>query len=180
MGSRQNESGASLPRMRMSPARLFASLLAALTAAACASNEPASTTLPGAGAPASTEANAASPTSDAPPPTPSAAPDPAPSPASTTAPSPTSATAAKTCNYGGKTHAVGDKFPSTDGCNTCVCEEKGVACTEKACAKEAACDPAKEPNREYKMRNADQCKAALFRCPDGKKAFFNACGCGCE
>ena len=42
------------------------------------------------------------------------------------------------------------------------------------------CDPAKEPNREYKMRDPNQCKAALFQCPAGKKPFFNNCGCGCE
>ncbi len=39
------------------------------------------------------------------------------------------------CEYGGKVYAPGDKFPSTDRCNTCSCEENGnVACTEKACA----------------------------------------------
>jgi len=42
------------------------------------------------------------------------------------------------------------------------------------------CDPSKEPNREYKMRDPNQCKVALFQCPAGKKAFFNNCGCGCE
>jgi hypothetical protein len=44
----------------------------------------------------------------------------------------------------------------------------------------AGCDPNKEPNRQYNMRNLEQCKVALFRCPAGKKAFFNNCGCGCE
>ena len=89
---------------------------------------------------------------------------------------------AKTCDQDGKTHAVGESFPSTDGCNTCSCTETGVACTQRACAPAptAACSPDKEPNREYKMRNPDECKAALFRCDTGKKAFFNACGCGCE
>ncbi|MCA9520158.1 MAG: hypothetical protein KC609_04275 [Myxococcales bacterium] len=38
------------------------------------------------------------------------------------------------CSYDGKTYNVGDKFPSSDGCNTCVCDEKGnIACTEMAC-----------------------------------------------
>jgi hypothetical protein len=41
---------------------------------------------------------------------------------------------AKTCSYGGKTYAVGDSFPATDGCNTCSCGEGGsVACTKIAC-----------------------------------------------
>jgi hypothetical protein len=44
----------------------------------------------------------------------------------------------------------------------------------------SACDPSKEPNRQYTMRDPNQCKAALFRCADGKKPFFNSCGCGCE
>ncbi|HZF49000.1 MAG TPA: hypothetical protein VE093_10140 [Polyangiaceae bacterium] len=42
------------------------------------------------------------------------------------------------------------------------------------------CDPGKEPNRAYTMRDPNQCKVALFQCPAGKKAFFNNCGCGCE
>jgi hypothetical protein len=38
------------------------------------------------------------------------------------------------CEYGGKVYNVGDGFPSTDGCNSCSCEEEGVACTLMACA----------------------------------------------
>jgi hypothetical protein len=42
------------------------------------------------------------------------------------------------CDYDGKHFKVGESFPSSDGCNTCSCTERGlVACTERACV--AAC-----------------------------------------
>ena len=37
------------------------------------------------------------------------------------------------CDLGGKHHAVGESFPSPDGCNTCSCTASGAACTERAC-----------------------------------------------
>jgi hypothetical protein len=38
------------------------------------------------------------------------------------------------CDYGGQHYVDGDAFPSTDGCNTCMCGANGVVgCTEKAC-----------------------------------------------
>jgi Pacifastin inhibitor (LCMII)/Kazal-type serine protease inhibitor domain len=38
------------------------------------------------------------------------------------------------CEYDGTRHQPGDSFPSSDGCNQCLCEEDGsVACTERAC-----------------------------------------------
>jgi len=38
----------------------------------------------------------------------------------------------------GKVYPTGTSFPSTDGCNTCTCDGKGmVACTTKACATDA-------------------------------------------
>lgn len=102
-----------------------------------------------------------------------------PTPPGNAPPADTGAPQAKTCEQGGKTYAIGESFPSEDGCNTCSCTEAGAACTRKACAA-AACSPDKEPNREYKIRNPEECKAALFRCDAGKKTFFNECGCGCE
>lgn len=152
--SRPGESGASLAGMRLTLS--FAGFFAlAAAAAACASNEPN---------PPEPQGNVAPPDT-----------------APTTAPPDPTAPQAKTCEYGGKTRAVGESFPSTDGCNTCSCTDTGnVACTEKACAPSAACNPDKEPNREYKMRSPADCKAALFRCDTGKKPFFNDCGCGCE
>ena len=41
----------------------------------------------------------------------------------------------KTCLYGGKTYKSGDGFKSTDGCNSCSCEDGQVACTLMACEK---------------------------------------------
>jgi hypothetical protein len=39
------------------------------------------------------------------------------------------------CRYDGKIYRIGERFPATDGCNTCSCEAGGaVACTEIACA----------------------------------------------
>ena len=38
------------------------------------------------------------------------------------------------CEYNGETYDAGESFPSTDGCNSCFCDENGgVGCTEKAC-----------------------------------------------
>lgn len=47
--------------------------------------------------------------------------------------------AANSCTYEGETYTLGDRFPSSDGCNTCSCSESGVACTERACAPGTAC-----------------------------------------
>ena len=41
-----------------------------------------------------------------------------------------------TCSYGGKRYAVGERFPYTDGCNTCECRTDGVACTIMGCLKD--------------------------------------------
>jgi hypothetical protein len=85
-------------------------------------------------------------------------------------------TCVKACMEGRTARALGETFPASDGCNTCTCSESGVACTEKACQ----CDPEREKNREYRIRDQNQCKAALYRCPEGAKPFVNTCGCGCE
>lgn len=37
------------------------------------------------------------------------------------------------CEYNGIVHNSGESFNSTDGCNTCSCNEGSVACTERAC-----------------------------------------------
>ena len=39
----------------------------------------------------------------------------------------------KDCQYNNAVHATGDKFPSSDGCNTCFCNNGAVACTLKFC-----------------------------------------------
>ncbi|AUX47552.1 uncharacterized protein SOCE26_090740 [Sorangium cellulosum] len=39
-----------------------------------------------------------------------------------------------TCEYDGVEYSPGDKFPDTDGCNSCYCTEDGdVACTDMQC-----------------------------------------------
>jgi hypothetical protein len=45
-----------------------------------------------------------------------------------------------TCEYNGETYTEGDSFPSTDGCNTCICSNGIVSCTEIACLNECATD----------------------------------------
>jgi hypothetical protein len=79
------------------------------------------------------------------------------------------------CEYAGNTYEYGERFPSTDGCNTCSCRTGGVTCTEKACA----CDPDHEPNRNY-LGTPTSCQSIRYRCPSGTRSFQNACGCGCE
>src|SRR5690606_169317 len=38
------------------------------------------------------------------------------------------------CELDGVEHQPGDSFPSSDGCNTCFCDDSGqVACTERDC-----------------------------------------------
>jgi hypothetical protein len=48
----------------------------------------------------------------------------------------------QTCSYGGKQVLAGSSFPSTDGCNTCMCgPDAQVFCTEKACLDAAPSGP---------------------------------------
>jgi hypothetical protein len=50
------------------------------------------------------------------------------------------------CDYNGKEHAVGDKFPASDGCNQCSCGEGGdVQCTLLGCGP----GPGPEPGGPY-------------------------------
>ncbi len=37
------------------------------------------------------------------------------------------------CQVGDQTYKLGESFPSSDGCNSCVCTDVGTACTLKAC-----------------------------------------------
>jgi Pacifastin inhibitor (LCMII) len=85
-------------------------------------------------------------------------------------------TAPSTCSYGGQTYQQGDRFESSDGCNTCSCLPDGsVACTEMACT----CNPAAEPHRNY-VGTPQQCMVIRYSCPSGQSHFSNSCGCGCE
>jgi hypothetical protein len=40
------------------------------------------------------------------------------------------------CEYNGWAYADGESFPASDGCNTCICSNGEVACTEMACEDE--------------------------------------------
>lgn len=83
------------------------------------------------------------------------------------------------CTYDGTTHAVGESFPSTDGCNTCSCGSDGsVGCTKRACV--PTCDPANEPNKRYVGTSREQCMVVRFACIAGTTSFIGDCGCGCE
>lgn len=42
------------------------------------------------------------------------------------------------CFMGGRSYAIGESFPTTDGCNTCTCLAAGLACTARACVADAA------------------------------------------
>jgi hypothetical protein len=45
---------------------------------------------------------------------------------------------ADACSLAGESHAAGESFPSTDGCNICSCGPNGeVLCTKEACASSA-------------------------------------------
>ena len=94
---------------------------------------------------------------------------------------------AKGCDYGGKHYNPGDGFPSTDGCNSCGCQQDGsVVCTTRACAAQTcgglqgtAC-----PDKHYcdfvpeaRCGAADQtgtCKARPEIC---EKIYKPVCGC---
>ncbi len=45
------------------------------------------------------------------------------------------------CDVGGSHYAVGDSFPSSDGCNTCECtKEYGAICSEFGCPPKPTCE----------------------------------------
>lgn len=84
------------------------------------------------------------------------------------------------CRYDGKRHDVGDSFPSTDGCNTCSCQDDGsVACTERACAP----DGCEYGNAHYDVGDSFDASDGCNRCRctgDGDVACTRrACG-GCD
>lgn len=66
------------------------------------------------------------------------------------------------CDYDGTRYDEGASFPSSDGCNTCSCEDGGVACTEMAC------DPG---GCDYEGKHYEE--GASFPSTDG----CNNCGC---
>lgn len=63
-------------------------------------------------------------------------------------------------------YELGEEFPSPDGCNECVCTERGILCTVRDCAKggddDVACtDDAKQcPDGSFVGRTAPSCEFA--------------------
>jgi hypothetical protein len=88
------------------------------------------------------------------------------------------------CKYGGKEYAVGDSFPSEDGCNSCGCNEGGlVACTLRACAEPDRCGDDTCGADEFCSVPVDaSCELAAGSCakkPEGC-TFEYAPVCGCD
>jgi hypothetical protein len=80
------------------------------------------------------------------------------------------------CDYDGKTYAVGESFPSSDGCNSCSCTEDGtVVCTLRLCV----CSE-NDDRRRYVSRDPEECTRIDFICEPGTEQFADECGCGCE
>jgi hypothetical protein len=86
------------------------------------------------------------------------------------------------CSYGGKTYQPGESFPSTDGCNTCTCVDKGgVGCTKKncpvnacrrsGCSGQICADQDVVTTCEFRPEYACYQKAACGRQPDGNCGF---------
>jgi hypothetical protein len=87
------------------------------------------------------------------------------------------------CQYAGKSHRVGDHFPSTDGCNQCSCTAQGVACTliacvpspsdcrRTGCSGQLCADHDVASTCEYRSEYACYLTAACERQADGTCAF---------
>jgi len=46
------------------------------------------------------------------------------------------------CEYNGWAYADGESFPASDDCNTCICSDGEVVCTEIVCTEEpVVCGP---------------------------------------
>ncbi len=66
-------------------------------------------------------------------------------------------TDAGSCSYGGQNYAVGDSFPSDDGCNTCFCHEGGtVSCTLIDCPAPDVMDVSDSPDGDLSDEGTDQ------------------------
>lgn len=82
------------------------------------------------------------------------------------------------CEYDGKHRQSGERFAADDGCNQCACESNGkVVCSLVACNDACNYD---DPERSWVSKDATMCTAIRYLCVQGKRAFSNACGCGCE
>lgn len=84
-----------------------------------------------------------------------------------------------TCTYDGHVYAIGDTFPSGDGCNSCSCTDQGVACTARACAPDGGVDDA---NPAALCAPSGGCPSGpacgVFCCDQGERCENNMCRCG--
>jgi len=70
--------------------------------------------------------------------------------------------AGPSCAYKGQTYEQGARFPSTDGCNSCHCDDDGVArCTVKACS-----DAGRGDASPFVKNCPDPLTGELGPCPD--------------
>lgn len=85
-----------------------------------------------------------------------------------------------TCDYGGKSYEVGERYPSTDGCNECTCGADGQSeCTLRGCLSNT-CEYGGTTYAEGENFPAsDGCNTCV--CADGNVACTDiACEAGCE
>ena len=88
-----------------------------------------------------------------------------------------------TCSYNGQTYQDGETFPSTDGCNTCECDDGNVGCTEKACQECGGLQGIACPDGQYSHFGDAQCGIAdnMGVCADIPQAcdtvYDPVCGC---
>lgn len=61
-------------------------------------------------------------------------------------------------------YKIGDRFPDTDGCNTCACTASGIACTEIACSQQKCFGSNECPADQICSVEEGDCR---FPCPPG-------------
>lgn len=77
------------------------------------------------------------------------------------------------CIYQGVAYPYGASFPAGDGCNTCGCDEYGVACTQIACP-DAGISCAPSGGCAVGPRCGDVC------CDTGEACIDGECRCGSQ
>lgn len=83
----------------------------------------------------------------------------------------------KTCSYDGKTYGEGESFNSTDGCNTCTCDNGNVACTTETCTKEDDSNNS-ENGITYKVYKSND-PSFTIQVPSGWEGVDNVSGYSC-
>ena len=81
------------------------------------------------------------------------------------------------CTYAGRQYAVGESFPSDDGCNTCTCTEQGIGCTTIACP-DTVCDWLQSEYESAVLR-AKSCNPAQSS-PRCEQLYPSTIPCGCQ